>query len=124
MVYSEEEYKDKSRYISYEKLIDILTIKEPFDKNSYKDFVWKNYDDDNELFFSSHFESGNLYYAIKHNSNEYDLILRPETGCLRTYQWFYFMIKVNEKSSNLNKLRENPIIKLNIINLCKKYYSK
>ena len=120
LVYSEEEYKDKSRYISYEKLIDILTIKEPFDKNSYKDFVWKNYDDDNELFFSSHFESGNLYYAIKHNSNEYDLILRPETGCLRTYQWFYFMIKVNEKSSNLNKLRENPIIKLNIINLCKK----
>ena len=74
LVYSEEEYKDKSRYISYEKLIDILTIKEPFDKNSYKDFVWKNYDDDNELFFSSHFESGNLYYAIKHNSNEYDLI--------------------------------------------------
>ena len=120
LVYSEEDYKEKSRYISYEKLIDILTIKEPFDKNSYKNFVWKNYDDDNELLFSSHFESGNLYYAIKHNSNEYDLILRPETGCLRAYQWFYFMTKINQKSSNLNKLRENPIIKLNIINLCKK----
>ena len=120
LVYSEEDYKEKSRYISYDKLIDILTIKEPYDKNNCKNFVWKNYDDDNELFFSSHFESGNLYYAIKHNSNEYDLILRPETGCLRTYQWFYFMIKVNEKSSNINKLRENPIIKLNIINLCKK----
>ena len=120
LVYSEEDFNEKSRYISYEKLIDILTIKEPYDKNSYKNFVWKNYDDDNELFFSSHFESGNLYYAIKHNSNEYDLILRPETGCLRTYQWFYFMIKINEKSSNFNKLRENPIIKLNIINLCKK----
>ena len=120
LVYSEEDYKEKNRYISYDKLIDILTIKEPYDKNNYKSFVWKNYDDDNELFFSSHFESGNLYYAIKHNSNEYDLILRPETGCLRTYQWFYFMIKINEKSSNLQKLRENPIIKLNIINLCKK----
>jgi len=120
LVYSEEDYKEKSRYISYDKLIDILTIKEPYDKNNCKNFVWKNYDDDNELFFSSHFESGNLYYAIKHNSNEYDLILRPETGCLRTYQWFYFMIKVNEKSSNINKLRESPIIKLNIINLCKK----
>ena len=120
LVYSEEDYKEKNRYISYDKLIDILTIKEPYDKNNYKSFVWKNYDDNNELFFSSHFESGNLYYAIKHNSNEYDLILRPETGCLRTYQWFYFMIKINEKSSNLQKLRENPIIKLNIINLCKK----
>ena len=120
LVYSEENFNEKDRYISYDKLIDMLTIKEPYDKNKSKSFVWKNYDLNNELLFSSNFESGNLRYAIKHNSNEYDLILRPETGCLRSYQWFYFRIKINNKSDNLNVFKNNPIIKLNIINLCKK----
>ena len=119
LVYSEEMLKEDNLNISYEKLIDMLFIKEPYDKDNAKNFIWKNYNDNNELLFSSNFESGNLRYAIKHNPNEYDLILRPETGCLRNYQWFYFMIKINNKSNNLDVFNKNPIIKLNIINLVK-----
>ena len=119
LIYSEEAIKYENLNISYEKLIDMLYVKEPYDINNYKNFIWKNYGDNNEILFSSNFESGNLRYVIKHNSNEYDLILRPESGCLRNYQWFFFMLKINDKSNNLNIFNENPIIKLNIINLVK-----
>ena len=96
LVYSEENFSEneKERNISYEKLIDMLNIKEPYDKNNSKNFIHKNYDNNNEIYFNSNFESGNLRYAIKHNTNEYDLILRPETGSMRNYQWFYFMVKI------------------------------
>ena len=90
LVYSEEEYNDDNKFISYDKLLELIYIKEPFDKNKFKNFKYKNYNPDNELLFSSNFESGNLRYAIKLNSNEYDLILRPETDCTRTYHWFFF----------------------------------
>ena len=120
LVYSEEPYNDKNKFISYDKLLDIINIKELYSKNKNKSFVCKNFNPNNEIFFSSNFESGNLRYAIKHNEFEYDLILRPETGSLRTYQWFYFMIHINNKCDNLDKFLEKPIIKFNIINLCKK----
>ena len=119
LVYSEESLSRNNTNVSYEELIDILYIKEPYDRNNSKNFIYKNYNNNNEIFFSSNFESGNLRYAIKHNSNEYDLILRPETGSCRNYQWFYFRIIINNKSTNLNILNKNPIIKFNIINLCK-----
>ena len=119
LVYSEEEYKEENRYISYDKLVDLINIKEPYNKNNYKNFKYKNYNANNELLFSSQFESGNLRYAIKLNSNEYDLILRPETDSLRTYHWFFFRVKLNELSTS-DKLKENKIIKFNIINLYKK----
>ena len=119
LVYSEEALNENITNISYDKLIDMLYIKEPYDKNNSKHFIYKNYNSNNEIFFSSNFESGNLRYAIKHNSNEYDLILRPETGSLRSYQWFYFRITINNKSTNLSNFNKNPIIKFNIINLCK-----
>ena len=119
LVYSEEEYNDENKFISYDKLLDLIYIKEPYDKNKYKNFKYKNYNPDNELLFSSNFESGNLRYAIKLNSNEYDLILRPETDCTRTYHWFFFRVRVNDLSSS-NKLKENKIVKFNIINLYKK----
>ena len=119
LIYSEEIIENDDLNISYEKLIDMLNIKEPYDKNNCKNFIWKNHNDNNEVLFSSNFESGNLRYAIKHNPNEYDLILRPESECIRNYQWFYFMLKINDKSTNLNIIKENPIIKLNIINLVK-----
>ena len=119
LVYSEEDYKGKNKFISYDKLIDLINIKEPYNKDNYKKFIFQNYNQNNEIFFSSRFESGNLRYAIKLNSNEYDLILRPETDCLRTYHWFFFRVKINELSSS-NKLKVNKIIKFNIINLYKK----
>ena len=119
LVYSEEDYKGKNKFITYDKLIDLINIKEPYNKDNYKKFIFQNYNQNNEIFFSSRFESGNLRYAIKLNSNEYDLILRPETDCLRTYHWFFFRVKINELSSS-NKLKVNKIIKFNIINLYKK----
>ena len=119
LVYSEEEYKNENKYISYDKLIDLINIKEPLDKNAYKNFKYKNYNKDNELLFSSKFESGNLRYAIKLSSNEYDLILRPETNSMRTYHWFFFRVKINNFTSS-DKLNKNKIVKFNIINLYKK----
>ena len=89
LVYSEEDYKDNNKFISYDKLVELVNIKEPYDKNNYKNFKYLNYNPNNELLFTSNFESGNLRYAIKLNSNEYDLILRPETDCMRTYHWFF-----------------------------------
>ena len=119
LVYSEEKYNDENKYLSYNKLIDLINIKEPYNKNSYKNFKYKNYNPNNELLFSSQFESGNLRYAIKLNSHEYDLILRPETDCIRTYHWFFFRVKINKLSTS-DKLNDNKIIKFNIINLYKK----
>ena len=94
LVYSEEEYKDNNKFISYDKLVDLINIKEPYNKNNYKKFKYINHNPNNEVFFSSQFESGNLRYAIKLSSNEYDLILRPETDCIRTYHWFFFRVQL------------------------------
>ena len=120
LVYSEQQYNLNNKKISYDKLLEIMHIQKIIDKDDYKTFVYKNFNEENELYFSSHFESGNLGYAIKHNTNEYDLILRPETGCQRVYQWFFFLVKINTFSQNYEKLKMNPIIKFNIINLSKK----
>ena len=119
LIYSEEEYKEQNKFISYDKLIDLIHIKEPYDKNNYKTFVYKNHKLNNDLLFSSEFESGNLRYAIKVNTNEYDLILRPETDCIRTYHWFFFRVCINDFFPS-QKLTENKIIKFNILNLYKK----
>ena len=99
----------------------MVNVKEPLNKNAYKNFIYKNYNENNELFFTSNFESGNLRYAIKNKINEYDLILRHETGSIKTYQWFYFRVMINENSDNIELLKENPVIKFNIINLYKKH---
>ena len=120
LVYSEQQYNSDNKKISYNKLLEIIHIQEIIGKDDYKKFIYKNFNEENELYFSSHFESGNLGYAIKHNTNEYDLILRPETGCQRVYQWFFFLVKINTTSKNFEKLKTNPIVKFNIINLSKK----
>ena len=127
LVYSEEPINNEninsnsSINVSYEELLDMVNIKEPLDKNASKNYIYKNHNPNNELLFSSNFESGNLRYSIKKNINEYDLILRHETGSIKTYQWFYFRVAVNEFSENYNLLKENPIVKFNIINLYKKH---
>ena len=95
LVYSEEEYPTRNKNISYDKLVDLINIKDPLDKNAYKNFKYLNYDKTNELLFTSNFESGNLRYAIKLSNHEYDLILRPETDCVRTYHWFFFRVEIN-----------------------------
>ena len=127
LVYSEEPINNENINsnsninVSYEELLDMVNIKEPLDKNASKNYIYKNHNPNNELLFSSNFESGNLRYAIKKNINEYDLILRHETGSIKTYQWFYFRVAINELSGNYNLLKENPIVKFNIINLYKKH---
>ena len=119
LVYSEEEYPERNKFISYDKLVDLINIKEPLDKNAYKKFKYLNYDKTNEILFSSNFESGNLRYAIKLSNHEYDLILRPETDCIRTYHWFFFRCEINTLLG-CEKFRENKVVKFNIINLYKK----
>ena len=53
LAYSEEIIPDNNNLkISYEKLIDMLYIKEPYDRNNSKNFLWKNYDNNNEILFS------------------------------------------------------------------------
>ena len=127
LVYSEEPIDTDDKIfssdlkISYENLIDMVNIKEPLDKNTSKQFIYKNYNPNNELLFSSNFESGNLRYAIKCKTNEYDLILRHETGSTKAYQWFYFRVMINENSDQVKLLKEKPVVKFNIINLCKKH---
>ena len=108
IAYSEEPITSNS--ITYDFLKNYLNLKNPYQKNK-NNFVYENFDDN--LTFNSKFESGNLRMAVKHNNNEYDLIIRPETNCIRNYQWFYFSVKENKKLTN-------PIIKFNIINLTKK----
>lgn len=109
--YSEEEVYD-TNIISYDKLIDILQIKSPYNSENFFLFKHKNYIVNDNVSFNSNFQSGNCRYAIKHNDNEYDIITRPETNSMRNYQWFYFGIKLSNPSSQT--------IKFNIINLCKK----
>ena len=127
LVYSEEPINSEDKIsnndlkISYENLVDMVNIKEPLNKNASKQFVYKNHNPNNELLFSSNFESGNLRYAIKCKTNEYDLILRHETGSTKAYQWFYFRVLINEISDQIKLLKENPVVKFNIINLCKKH---
>ena len=127
LVYSEESINSTDKVhnqnflISYDELIDIINIKEPLDKNASRNFIYKNHNPNNELLFSSEFESGNLRYAIKTKPNEYDLILRHETGSVKAYQWFYFRVMLNENSDKINFLKEKPVVKFNIINLCKKH---
>ena len=119
LVYSEEEYPTRNKNISYDKLVDLINIKDPLDKNAYKNFKYLNYDKTNELLFTSNFESGNLRYAIKLSNHEYDLILRPETDCVRTYHWFFFRVEINN-TIGCERFRENKVVKFNIINLYKK----
>ena len=127
LVYSEEPIDTDDKIfssdlkISYENLIDMVNIKEPSDKNTSKQFIYKNHNPNNELLFSSNFESGNLRYAIKCKTNEYDLISRHETGSTKAYQWFYFRVMINENSDQVKLLKEKPVVKFNIINLCKKH---
>ena len=127
LIYSEEPINigninsNSNTYVSYDELLDMVNIKEPLDKNASKNFIYKNHNPNNELLFSSNFESGNLRFAIKRNINEYDLILRHETGSIKAYQWFYFRVMLNEMSKDINLLKEKPIVKFNIINLCKKH---
>jgi hypothetical protein len=51
LIYSEEIIENDVLNISYEKLIDMLNIKEPYDKNNCKNFIWKNHNDNNEYYF-------------------------------------------------------------------------
>jgi len=117
IVYSEEEYLGNKK-ISYEQLLDIINIKESFPENNYKNFKYINYNINNNILFTSNFESGNLKMAIKHSDNEYDLFIRPESNSSKTFQWFYFLVQLNPNIQNIDQ--EKNIIKFNIINLSKK----
>lgn len=121
IIYSEE-LLDYTRFspencISLEQLLNYIQLKEPYPNNVHNNFIYKNYFEKERFFFNSNFESGNLRMVIKHSDNEFDLIIRPETFSVRTFQWFFFSIKENEAFKSHDK---SKIIKFNIINLTKK----
>ena len=71
---------------------------------------------DDNVIFDSDFEEGNLRMAIEINPNkEYDLIMRPEVGSKKLYYWFFFSVLIK----NENKINNENILKLNIINRTK-----
>ena len=123
VAYSEEHLpfiiNEDNPTINYTQLVNVVHLNEPYPNDSYKSFVYKNYNERNNILFNSDFESGNLRMAIKHADNEYDLVLRPETNSTRTFQWFYFSITVNN-NVNAGSSSNTSCIKFNIINLIKK----
>lgn len=125
VAYSEEHLpfiiNEDNPTINYAQLVSVVHLNEPYPNDSYKSFVYKNYNERNNILFNSDFESGNLRMAIKHADNEYDLVLRPETNSTRTFQWFYFSITVNNNvNAGSNSNSNTSCIKFNIINLIKK----
>ncbi|KAM3140512.1 hypothetical protein pb186bvf_007324 [Paramecium bursaria] len=63
----------------------------------------------NESIFDSQFPSGNLLYVYELGNHEYDLLISDDTNTNGYNQWFYFYVRAPCK------------IKVNIINLTKKY---
>ncbi|XP_006896824.1 PREDICTED: cytosolic carboxypeptidase 2 [Elephantulus edwardii] len=53
--------------------------------------------DDNTLLFESRFESGNLQKAVRVNTYEYELTLRPDLYTNKHTQWFYFRVQNTRK---------------------------
>ncbi|KAM6160872.1 cytosolic carboxypeptidase 2 [Erethizon dorsatum] len=66
--------------------------------------------EDNTLLFESRFESGNLQKAVRVDTYEYELTLRPDLYTDRHTQWFYFRVQ--------NTRRDVPY-RFTIVNLLK-----
>ena len=125
---NEEEKNKLNKPINYEYLLNILQndpsnienfINEKYGKVteiSEKSFYNENninFNDD--IFFDSLFEHGNLRMAIKlensnKNFNEFDLIMRKDYNNEKNYNWFYFYIICKKEMD----------VKFNIINFIKK----
>ena len=125
---NEEEKNKLNKPINYEYLLNILQndpsnienfINEKYGKVteiSEKTFYNENninFNDD--IFFDSLFEHGNLRMAIKlensnKNFNEFDLIMRKDYNNEKNYNWFYFYIICKKEMD----------VKFNIINFIKK----
>jgi hypothetical protein len=143
VIYDELKDKQVSYKISFTDLLNTLWV----DETSFENFIEKEKgiwieeketdfqpqaNNENEVFFESRFEGGNLRKAILVNDNEYDLILKNDINAGKSYHWFYFRIKivVNSTGSTVSSEKQNNIItencsvtsdtlKFNIIN-CQK----
>jgi len=65
---------------------------------------------EDELQFSSDFESGNLDMAVQIGENEYDLFLRVNSNTGGYTGWFYFEV---------SNTRRNQKVRFNILNMTK-----
>lgn len=63
-----------------------------------------NYGDDEDLWFESNYESGNLCLAIKDEDGVYNLEMMPDTNSPGHTQWFYFTVS-NAKRGQTVKFR-------------------
>ena len=49
------------------------------------------------LKFTSNFESGNMEIACRKKVNDYELYMKPDTNTKAHFQWFYFKVKNTRK---------------------------
>ncbi len=56
-----------------------------------------NYGADEDLWFESNFESGNICLAIKDKEGVYNLEMMPDTNSMGHTQWFFFKVSNAKK---------------------------
>lgn len=148
VIFDESQSVKRNYTLNFQELLNVLAL----DESAFENFIekekgaWVDHLDhmENEINtnsdqntssntceFESRFESGNLRMAIRISDTEYDLILKNDINSGKSYQWFFFEVKVflqklidESNSSNISTPRKR--IKFNIIN-CQKndmLYSK
>ena len=112
IVYHDKTFNENYEYInSYNDLLKIIILEKPLPHKPQRENTFINSD---IILFDSDFENGNLRMVIElEKLNEYDLLIRPEYGGIKTYQWFFFSVIIKNSC-----LEENEkILKFNLINL-------
>ena len=116
VVYHDKYFKENINKITYyEELVSILNNEQLITLNNLN-YIKEPFINSNKIIFDSNFESGNLHMSIElEELLEYDLIIRPEFGTNKVYQWFFFSVYIPKNDSYIT----NKILKFNIINLPK-----
>ena len=115
VVFHDKTFKEDYEYInSYNDLLKIIIL----EKNlSFIPKREKSFINSDKIIFDSDFENGNLRMVIElEELNEYDLLIRPEYGGMKTYQWFFFSVIINKPLNNGIYDNEN-VLKFNLINM-------
>jgi hypothetical protein len=91
VVYHDKYFKENINKITYyEELVSILNNEQLITLNNLN-YIKEPFINSNKIIFDSNFESGNLHMSIElEELLEYDLIIRPEFGTNKVYQWFFF----------------------------------
>lgn len=61
------------------------------------------------IMFSSDFESGNLEIVSRKKQNDYDLYMKPDTNTKNHFQWFYFKTNIKRARKSVKFTIKNFI---------------